>query len=83
MLITRSIDGHLHSRAMSPSSRPYFSLLSMTVFDNYFLQIIAHSDTQLTLYFIANNVSHKFEEIEHDTNVNVSFYNRDTTSWAS
>ncbi|KAF8160678.1 hypothetical protein B0H34DRAFT_795562 [Crassisporium funariophilum] len=40
-------------------------------------------DTQLTLIFIANNVSHKFEEIEHDSHVNVSFLNPDTTGWAS
>ncbi|TFK44248.1 hypothetical protein BDQ12DRAFT_672649 [Crucibulum laeve] len=42
-----------------------------------------HSDTQLTLVFLANNVSHKFEEIQNDAHVNVSFYNHDTTAWAS
>ncbi|PPQ84586.1 hypothetical protein CVT25_015789 [Psilocybe cyanescens] len=30
-----------------------------------------------------NNVSHKFEEIQHDSHVNVSFLNPTTTSWAS
>ncbi|KAJ7287581.1 hypothetical protein C8J57DRAFT_1495999 [Mycena rebaudengoi] len=62
MLTTRGADGHLHSRAMIPSS-PF-------------------SDTQLSLIFIANNATGKFEEIENDTHVNVSF-NTDTTSWAS
>ncbi|KAF9464943.1 hypothetical protein BDZ94DRAFT_1281606 [Collybia nuda] len=42
-----------------------------------------YSNTQLTLVFLANNASHKFEEIEHDTNVNVSFFNGNTTAWAS
>jgi len=40
-------------------------------------------DNQLTLTFIANNVSHKFEELENDSHVNVSFLNPETTSWAS
>ncbi|KAH9485465.1 Protein bli-3 [Psilocybe cubensis] len=42
-----------------------------------------HSETDLTLTFFANSVSHKFEEIEHDSHVNVSFLNPTTTSWAS
>ncbi|KAG6920246.1 hypothetical protein DXG01_005015 [Tephrocybe rancida] len=63
MLTTRSADGSLHSRAMTPSS-PY-------------------TPTQLNLVFLANNASHKFDEIEHDAHVNVSFFNNDTTAWAS
>ena len=39
--------------------------------------------TQLNLFFIANNASHKFDEIKHDSNVNVSFYDQKTTGWAS
>lgn len=39
--------------------------------------------TQVNLYFIANNASHKFDEIENDSHVNVSFYDESTTSWAS
>jgi general stress protein 26 len=39
--------------------------------------------TQLSLFFIANNASHKFDEIKHDSNVNVSFYDQKTTGWAS
>jgi len=40
-------------------------------------------NNQLTLTFIGNNVSHKFEELENDAHVNVSFLNTKTTSWAS
>ena len=39
--------------------------------------------TQLNLFFIANNASHKFDEIQHDSSVNVSFYDQKTTGWAS
>jgi len=42
-----------------------------------------HSETQLNLAFIANNASHKFDELENDAHVNVSFYNEKTTDWAS
>jgi len=41
------------------------------------------SETELTLTFIANNVSNKFEEIENDSHVNVSYMNPSTTGWAS
>ncbi|KAF8650456.1 hypothetical protein AX16_005258 [Volvariella volvacea WC 439] len=37
----------------------------------------------LTLYFLANNASHKFDEIKNDTHCNVNFFNTKTTSWAS
>ncbi|TFK54452.1 hypothetical protein OE88DRAFT_1655122 [Heliocybe sulcata] len=63
MLVTRSSDGHLHSRAMAPAS-PY-------------------SPTQTTLVFIANNASHKFDELQNDSHVNVSFYDSKTTDWVS
>ncbi|KAG6885924.1 hypothetical protein C0993_007942 [Termitomyces sp. T159_Od127] len=63
MLTTRSTDGSLHSRAMTPASPT--------------------SDTQLNLVFLANNASHKFDEIENDAHVNVSFFSNDTTAWAS
>ncbi|KAG1816093.1 uncharacterized protein BJ212DRAFT_211077 [Suillus subaureus] len=42
-----------------------------------------YSDTQLNLVFLANNVSHKFEEIENDAHVNVSFCDPSSTDWAS
>jgi len=42
-----------------------------------------YGPTQVNLFFIANNASHKFEEIENDSHVNVSFYDGSTTSWAS
>ncbi|KAF7976830.1 hypothetical protein HWV62_5518 [Athelia sp. TMB] len=40
-------------------------------------------DSQLTLYFIGNNVSEKFDEIANDQHVNVSFSDQSTTNWAS
>jgi len=40
-------------------------------------------DTQTSLFFFANKASHKFDEIENDGHVNVSFCNVKTTSWAS
>lgn len=90
MLTTRSSDGHFHSRAMVPSSRKSQSFLYHTRFSahDHLVQFSyppppAYSDTQLTLIFLANNVSHKFEEIENDAHVNVSFCNTTTTSWAS
>ncbi|KAF5380419.1 hypothetical protein D9615_004648 [Tricholomella constricta] len=63
MLTTRSAQGSLHARAMTPC-KPF-------------------TDTQVTLVFLANNVSHKFEEIENDAHVNVSFLNTESTAWAS
>jgi len=80
MLTTRSADGQLHSRAMNPVSR----MLSPSIcshIDDYLR--LAEKNTQLTLTFLANNVSHKFEEIQNDSHVNVSFLNPETTSWAS
>ncbi|KAJ7725868.1 hypothetical protein DFH07DRAFT_853718 [Mycena maculata] len=41
------------------------------------------TDTQLTLVFIANNTSAKFDEIKNDSHVNVSYCDTKTTSWAS
>ncbi|KAF8135404.1 hypothetical protein EV363DRAFT_1159124 [Boletus edulis] len=40
-------------------------------------------DSQLKLVFLANNVSCKFEEIENDSHVNVSFFDPSSTDWAS
>jgi len=40
-------------------------------------------DTQTTLFFFANKASHKFDELDNDAHVNVSFCNAKTTSWAS
>ncbi|KAH9935701.1 uncharacterized protein B0H18DRAFT_951167 [Fomitopsis serialis] len=39
--------------------------------------------TQVTLVFIANKASAKFDEIENDAHVNVSFYDESSTNWAS
>ncbi|TBU39606.1 hypothetical protein BD309DRAFT_969277 [Dichomitus squalens] len=38
---------------------------------------------QVSLIFIGNRVTHKFDEIENDSHVNVSFYDPSTTNWAS
>jgi general stress protein 26 len=43
----------------------------------------AVSPSQTTLYFIANNVTHKFDELENDPQVNVAFYDTASTSWVS
>ncbi|EKM74653.1 hypothetical protein AGABI1DRAFT_80845 [Agaricus bisporus var. burnettii JB137-S8] len=40
-------------------------------------------DKDLKFVFIANNASHKFEEMRQDENVNVAFLNPSTTAWAS
>ncbi|TFK25175.1 hypothetical protein FA15DRAFT_680304 [Coprinopsis marcescibilis] len=37
----------------------------------------------LTLVFLANNVSHKFEEIQTDSHVNISFIDHASSNWAS
>lgn len=63
MLVTRSQEGNLHSRAMNPVSRP--------------------NQTGLNFVFLANNVSHKFDEIEHDSHVNLSFTDPSSSNWAS
>ena len=80
MLVTRSEDGALHSRAMSPCRRepPLGSVICRTPNRN-----TAIAPTQINLFFIANNASHKFDEIKHDSSVNVSFYDPKTTGWAS
>ncbi|KAJ3489021.1 hypothetical protein NLI96_g2411 [Meripilus lineatus] len=41
------------------------------------------SPTQASLVFITNNASSKSDEIKHDAHVNVSFYDENTTNWAS
>ena len=80
MLVTRSESGALHSRAMTPCSRkpPLSSAVCHTPDHS-----TAIEPTQLSLFFIANNASHKFDEIKHDSHVNVSFYDQKSTGWAS
>ncbi|EPT04536.1 hypothetical protein FOMPIDRAFT_1057856 [Fomitopsis schrenkii] len=41
------------------------------------------SPTQATVVFIANKASSKFDEIQNDSHVNVSFYDESSTNWAS
>ncbi|KAI0254138.1 hypothetical protein BJV78DRAFT_1280522 [Lactifluus subvellereus] len=42
-----------------------------------------YSNSQVNLLFIANNASPKFQELENDSHVNVSFFDTSTTHWAS
>jgi general stress protein 26 len=82
MLTTRSSEGHLHSRAMAPcSSKSLVGVIFISI--SITPAILEKEPTQVNLYFIANNASHKFDEIEHDSNVNVSFYDEASTNWAS
>ncbi|BGP40786.1 hypothetical protein JCM10450v2_004788 [Rhodotorula kratochvilovae] len=60
LLVSRSKEGHLHSRAMS-----------------------AASHTGLVFQFIANEDSGKFDELQNDENVNISFQDPSSTDWAS
>ncbi|THH30123.1 hypothetical protein EUX98_g4070 [Antrodiella citrinella] len=39
--------------------------------------------SQVDLVFIANRATHKFDEIQNDSHVNVSFYDERSTNWAS
>ena len=82
MLTTRDKNGNMHSRAMTPASRTFYVLNRFKGSSSDGL-LIAHSETQLTLYFVANNCSKKFDELGCDKNVNVSFYDEKTTNWAS
>ncbi|BGP16954.1 hypothetical protein JCM10213_007399 [Rhodosporidiobolus nylandii] len=60
MLVTRSSDGLMHSRAMHPASHQ-----------------------GLVFQFVANTDSGKFDELQHDDSVNVSFADPSSTDWAS
>ncbi|KAF8844295.1 hypothetical protein BDN67DRAFT_963041 [Paxillus ammoniavirescens] len=40
-------------------------------------------DLQLNLIFLANNASSKFDELENDFHVNVSFFDPSSTDWVS
>lgn len=79
MLTTRSPDGHLHSRAMAPAS----CTLSLALFILSLILLLAKEDKEQKFIFLANNVSHKFDEMKNDEHVNVAFINRTTTAWAS
>ena len=81
MLVTRCETGALHSRAMTPCRRTSSSSSVLVIHDPH--NTTAIEPTQINLFFIANNASHKFDEIKHDSNVNVSFYDQKTTGWAS
>lgn len=80
MLVTRDSNGNLHSRAMTPANGAFESSSFLSC---YFTSPLVSSDSQLNLVFLANNVSSKFEEIENDSHVNVSFFDSSSTDWAS
>jgi len=79
MLTTRSPDGHLHSRAMAPAS----CTLLIALFFFSLISPLAKEDKEQKFVFLANNVSHKFDEMKNDEHVNVAFINPTTTAWAS
>ena len=62
---------------------PVVSIHSVACSHNLTPACAAYDATQVTLVFIANKASHKFDEIENDAHVNVSFYDEKTTHWAS
>ena len=90
MLVTRSADGQLHSRAMAPASHK-----------GLVFQFIANTDcacpsllfpslldgprsSELTVWFFAfDRTAGKFDELENDAHVNVAFSDPTSTDWAS
>ena len=90
MLVTRSADGQLHSRAMAPASHK-----------GLVFQFIANTDcacpsllfpslldgprsSELTVWFFAfDRTAGKFDELENDAHVNVAFSDPNSTDWAS
>lgn len=81
MLVTRDANGNLHSRAMAPANGAFES--SSPLLFHFTSALLVSGDSQLNLVFLANNVSCKFEEIENDSHVNVSFFDPSSTDWAS
>jgi hypothetical protein len=76
MLTTRSADGRLHSRAMTPASR------------SSILPCYSYLPDYLTsgrggTVFIVNRVTHKCDHLDNDPHINASFYDPSTTNWAS
>lgn len=80
MLVTRDFDGNLHSRAMTPANGAFEPSLALSQITFTFL---VSGDAQLSLVFVADNLSSKCEEIENDSHVNVSFFDPLSTDWAS
>ena len=82
MLTSRASNGCLHARAMAPVGRElqFFYFFRRHLNDE---NCPAHSESQVNLVFIANNASPKFQEFQNDDHVNVSFFDKSTTNWAS
>ncbi|KAI0277398.1 hypothetical protein BGY98DRAFT_1107803 [Russula aff. rugulosa BPL654] len=69
MLTTRTSDGHLHSRAMTPAC-------PMT-------EESEPPNALINLVFITNNSTPKCQEIQNDNHVNLSFFHTFSKHWAS
>ena len=84
MLTSRDASGNFHSRAMTPTSRSSIVSCIWNIKELICLRfVLATSNTQLNLVFLANSASHKFDELANDPHVNVSFYDEKSTNWAS
>ncbi|KAH9998467.1 hypothetical protein BJV74DRAFT_883157 [Russula compacta] len=83
MLTTRASDGYFHARAMTPVGRQFQYVFNLSPSRDHGYSCTAYSNTQVNLVFIANNTSPKFQEIQNDNHVNVSFFDTATTHWAS
>ena len=81
MLTTRASNGCLHARAMTPVGRELRFCFFWTNFDD--TNYPAYSESQVNLVFIANNASPKFLELQNDDHVNVNFFDKSITNWAS
>jgi general stress protein 26 len=81
MLTTRASNGCLHARAMTPVGRELQFCFFRRHFDDK--SHLAYSESQVNLAFIANNASPKCQELQNDDHVNVSFFDKSSTSWAS
>ena len=68
---------------MTPVGRQFQYISDLSRSRDHGYCCTAYSNTQVNLVFIANNTSPKFQELENDDHVNVSFFDTATTHWAS
>jgi len=92
MLTTRASDGHLHSRAMTPAYREARLSVSYDIEPSSHDPSVSYHTAKTgseppnaltNLVFIANNSSPKFQEIQNDNHVNLSFFHTSSMHWAS
>ncbi len=81
MMTTRASDGSFHARAMTPVGREVPCCFNRRQSHN--ADHSAWTENQVNLCFIANNASPKFQELQNDDHVNVSFFDKSSTNWAS